>query len=214
MGRILTALVLAGLVLAADTFARTTCTLTGRITDAETGRPLEGGCVFIRDTYLGGSADHDGRYILNGIAPGTYSLTVSMLGYETLSGIRVTFSEGEIVERDFALHRTVLVGEEVTVTATRGSSLIMDVPTSVDVIDTRILERENPQNLAEVLDNVQGVFIKDYGGIGGTKTISLRGSSAEQVLVLIDGQRLNNPQTGQVDFSALSMEGIERIEVV
>ncbi len=56
--------------------------------------------------------------------------------------------------------------------------------------------------------------IKDYGGLGGIKSVSLRGSNAEQVLVLLDGQRLNNPQNGQVDFSTLSAAGLDRIEIV
>lgn len=187
--------------------------LYGRILDGESRQPLEGASVFLRDARLGCTSDPDGWYTLYNVPPGKYRIAVCYLGYEE-KDLTLTFTEGDTLHRNILMIPSVVSGGAVTVTATRGNSLITDIPSSVDVVDARVIERENPQNLAEVMDGVQGVFIKDYGGIGGIKTVSLRGSSSEQVLVLMDGQRLNNPQNGQVDFSTISVEGIERIEVV
>ena len=52
------------------------------------------------------------------------------------------------------------------------------------------------------------------GGLGQFSTVSIRGSSAEQVLVLLDGVRLNTGGGGSVDFSTIPLDSIERIEVI
>ncbi len=194
--------------------AQGTGLLYGRITDAANDHPLEGASVFVGGTHIGTATDLDGWYVIRNLAPGTYTLKISFVGYRALENISFEVTAGDTLHRDFSLQRTVIKTDEVTVTATRGSSLITEVPASVDVLSTQMIERENPSNLAEVLENVQGVYVRDYGGLSGLKTISLRGSNSEQVLVMLDGQRLNNPQNGQVDFSSIPTEGIERIEVV
>jgi len=73
---------------------------------------------------------------------------------------------------------------------------------------------QNGQTAAEVLKNTEGVFVKDYGGFAGLKTLSIRGSGDSQVLVLLDGQRLNSAQDGGMDVSIFPVEMLERIEIV
>ncbi len=189
--------------------------LFGYILDSASGEPIEKACVYLEPTRMGAETRVDGAYYIPELPPGTYKLTVVMMGYESITVRTLQLNPGESRELNFSLKPTVLhYPEKIVVSATRGSSLTSEVAASVDVIERDLIELTHPQNLAEVLDNIQGVFIKDYGGVGGNKTISLRGSSAEHVLVLLDGQRLNNAQSGQVDFSTLSMEGIEKIEVL
>jgi outer membrane cobalamin receptor len=189
--------------------------LFGSIWDHNSSAPIEKACVYLEPTRMGAETTVDGSYYIPELPPGKYKLTVMMMGYETITGKIIQLQPGEAKELNFFLKPTVLnYPEKIVVTATRGNSLTSEVAASVDVIEQDLIELTNPQNMGEVLKNVQGVFIKDYGGVGGNKTISLRGSSAEQVLVLLDGQRLNDAQSGQVDFSGLSVEGVERIEVV
>jgi len=187
----------------------------GYIMDSSTGKPLEKACVYLENTTRGAETNHDGIYFIPDIPPGKYTLTVMLIGYKSIENKIIRIESGESKEFNFYLDAKILSSSDaIVVTATRGKSLTSEVPASVDVIGRETIETLSPQNMAEVLDNIQGVFIKDYGGIGGTKSISLRGSSAEQVLVLMDGQRLNNAQNGQVDFSTISTEGVEKIEII
>lgn len=189
--------------------------LSGIITDATNQKPLVGVNVYLRNTSIGTSTDNAGYYKIENIPTGQYQVCIEMIGYEKPPSKYVKITSEQKIELNLALNvQTINFEECVTVTATRGHSLITEVPSSVNVIKMEALESRNPQNLAEALQNIQGVYFKDYGGLGNTKTISMRGSSSEQVLVMLDGQRLNNPQTGQVDFASLAIEGIERIEVV
>lgn len=180
-----------------------------------TDGPLIAVNVYLKNTHIGSATDDNGNYCISKIPPGKYEIIVEMIGFSQHQRKFIDVKEGENLELDFVLQpQTINYDNGVTITATRGHSLITEVPSSVNVVDQQELELKNPQNLAEALQNVPGVTIKDYGGLGNQKSISLRGSSSEQVLVMLDGQRLNNPQTGQVDFSTISVEGIERIEVV
>jgi len=189
--------------------------ISGFVTDAASKKPLVGVNVYLKNTSIGTATNDAGFYKIENIPLGQYQICVEMIGYEKPPVKYVKIIANQNLELNFELNVQVIdFQESVTITATRGHNLITEVPSSVDVIKMEDLEVRNPQNLAEALQNLQGVYIKDYGGLGNTKTISLRGSSSEQVLVMLDGQRLNNPQTGQVDLALIETEGIERIEVV
>ena len=81
----------------------------------------------------------------------------------------------------------------------------------------RIIERSQFENrtanLADVLSDQTGVQIRQSGGLGSYSSVSLRGSTARQVQVVVDGMLLNDPVTGGVDMGKLSLHDISRIQV-
>lgn len=187
----------------------------GRVVDKRTDKPLVNVNVFLKDTFFGTTTDNDGMYEIEKIQLGEYEIVVDIIGYKKIikGPFRITFREE--LEMNFSLtERDIYFNEPVTITATRGKSIATEVLASVDVITSEMIELQNPDNVADAIDAVQGVNIRDYGGLGGLKTISIRGSTSSQVLVMLDGQRINNAQIGQVDLSTISVEGIEKIEVV
>ncbi|ROL56391.1 TonB-dependent receptor [Bacteroidetes/Chlorobi group bacterium Naka2016] len=66
----------------------------------------------------------------------------------------------------------------------------------------------------KALSYLPNVYIRDYGGIGGIKTISLRGFSANDVGILLDGDKVNNQQNGVIDLNLLPIDLFEEIELV
>lgn len=66
-------------------------------------------------------------------------------------------------------------------------------------------------NVADAIRNFAGVNIKDYGGIGGLKTVSVRSLGADNTAVLYNGVQLNNAQTGQIDLSKFNLNNIQEI---
>ena len=75
------------------------------------------------------------------------------------------------------------------------------------------LENAGTLTVAELLEARAGLFIKRYGS-GGLATLSLRGSSATQTLLLIDGHRVADPQSGLIDLTLLPTVLLESVEVV
>ncbi len=70
------------------------------------------------------------------------------------------------------------------------------------------------KTVVEMVSSAPGVQSKELGGPGQYSTVTIRGSSAEQVTILIDGTRVNTASGGGVDFSSIPAESIERIEVI
>ncbi len=187
----------------------------GIVSCVETGEPLIAASVYLKNMHIGAISDEEGNFCIKKVPPGEYYLVVDMIGFQNIEARQVKIEPGETVELQLELKQeTIAFDECVTVTSTRGPSLVTEVPSSVSVVNTGAFKNQTAQNLAELLQDVAGVYVKDQGGLGGSKTLSLRGSTAGQVVVLLDGQRINNPQTGQVDLSTLSMEGVKRVEVV
>ena len=69
------------------------------------------------------------------------------------------------------------------------------------------------RSAADVLGRAVGVSVRDTGGLGSYSTVSLRGSSAAQVPVYLDGVLLNGPESGEVNLADLSLAHLDRIEV-
>ncbi len=104
--------------------------------------------------------------------------------------------------------------DKIVVTPSRVEESSSDISRKVDVITTKEMERAGAQNLADALTNLTSVNISNYGGPGAVKTIRMRGSTAAQVLVMVDGRPVNSPRDGQVDLSTVPLDNIGRVEVV
>jgi len=68
-------------------------------------------------------------------------------------------------------------------------------------------------SVTEVLDQSVGVTVKQYGGLGSFSTVSIRGSSSEQVSVYLDGVLLNRAVSGVVNLADIPLDSVEKIEV-
>lgn len=75
------------------------------------------------------------------------------------------------------------------------------------------LEKLNALSVADALRFFSGVQLKDYGGIGGLKTINVRSMGGEHVGVFYDGVEISNPQNGIVDLGRFSLENMEAISL-
>ncbi len=103
---------------------------------------------------------------------------------------------------------------EVVITATREPTDILNSPSFVTVITQKEIQETGAADLSAVLAAQSGVVVNDYGPQGQTKTASIRGSTSSQVLVLVDGNRLNSSFDGSVDLSQIPVDNIDHIEIV
>ncbi len=100
----------------------------------------------------------------------------------------------------------------VLVTAVRPAEL-PEAPTSfTSVVETREFEGEDI-SLERMVERVPGVQVRRFGGPGQPAEIAIRGSTSSQVVVLLDGVRLNTAQSGPVDLSSIPTSLVERVEV-
>lgn len=103
----------------------------------------------------------------------------------------------------------------VVVTATRIPRALQDVGVSASVVTKETIEETDAQNVGDVLDeSVPGARVESFGGMGAESHVTLRGSTDNQVLVLVDGRPNNLPSDGKTDLSMYPVDDIERIEVI
>lgn len=103
---------------------------------------------------------------------------------------------------------------EVVVTSARQSQSLADALPSTSVITRQDIERWQQTDLLTTLGRESGVQVAQAGGRGTTASLFLRGAAAAQVLVLIDGVRLNAGTSGAAALGGIALDTVERIEVV
>ena len=102
----------------------------------------------------------------------------------------------------------------MVVTATRTEVPLNQLTTSLTVITSEELRERQAELVSEVLRDVAGVNVVQTGSMGTATSVFIRGSTSNQVLVMIDGVEINSTTTGAYDFANLTTESIERIEVL
>ncbi len=78
----------------------------------------------------------------------------------------------------------------------------------LQVMDKKEMERIGLQEVSEAVKRFSGVSVKDYGGIGGLKTVSIRSMGAQHTAVSYDGVVLSDCQSGQVDIGRFSLDNV------
>jgi vitamin B12 transporter len=104
--------------------------------------------------------------------------------------------------------------DPVVVTATRTQTPLSEVPQTVTVITREDIEESKVETVGDLLRAVAGVEVLQSGGRGTTTSVFIRGSEADEVLVLIDGVQVNSVTLGAFDFANLTPEGFDRVEVL
>ncbi len=106
--------------------------------------------------------------------------------------------------------------KEVVVTASRLEETLRYSPDSVTVVTEDEIQKKGEKTVIDVLRDVPGVSIAQYGQFGGGASIYLRGTNNAHTLIMIDGVRVGDPMAtdGKMSISDLSTNNIERIEVV
>ena len=104
--------------------------------------------------------------------------------------------------------------DTIFVTASRVKESITRIPLSTSLITEDVINFRNFGDISSVLDNLPGIDIRAYSLIGGATSLSLFGSSSQQVLVLLDGRPLNSPSLGVADLGSVPTDNLKKIEIV
>ena len=175
----------------------------GTVSSAD-GQPLVGANVVIDGTAKGAATDGDGGYTILGVDAGTYSVTVSYIGYQSNSQSNVEVKVGLTTPLDFAMQTSAVEGEIVTIVGEK--RLIEPSATnSVRSIGEQEIRNSASRSVVGVLDLQPGVNITNG-------RISVRGSRAEEVAYTLDGAAITDVINTGFEFAAIP-EAIAEISV-
>ena len=182
------------LVLPLALFAQNT--ITGTVTDAKSGNGLAGANVVVGGTTMGAAADVDGYFVIENVPNGTYTLTASVIGYES-SDATITLPGVGIV--DFALKTSAL---ELTALEVFASRATRNTPVAYSNVEKENIEfRLGSQDIPMVLNLTPSVYATQQGGGAGDARVNVRGFNQRNVAVMINGVPVNDMENGWVYWS-------------
>ena len=124
----------------------------------------------------------------------------------------VAFSENIFLGN--ATHQASLSLDEITVTAARTPISTRTATGDITVVEREEIERLSGSSLVDLLKLQPGIQILTNGGMGNTASVYMRGTNADQLVVLVDGMRINSATTGTTAFENLPLSTIDRIEIL
>ena len=103
------------------------------------------------------------------------------------------------------------LNEVVVTTSTSTKETRATAP--LQILSGEALEGLNAIQVADAVKHFSGVMVKDYGGIGGLKTVSVRSLGASHTAVSYDGIAVSDAQNGQIDISRFSLDNIDMLSL-
>lgn len=181
-------------------------TLAGRVIDAETGRPLSGASVLVLDSDVATSTDAAGGFSIRVATDGEITLQVRFIGYVTASKT-VHAMIADLVPMDFALQPTILPGQTIVVTATRGTE--RETPATFSTLKVEdIVRRYSTQDIPQLLSDLPSTTWYSENGNGiGYNYLNIRGFDQRRISVMVNGIPQNDPEDHNVywlDFPDLA----------
>lgn len=172
-------------------------TISGTVTDGQTGDPLPGATVQVQELGIGSATDVDGNYELS-VPEGEHLVTASFVGYNPTEKT-VTVTAGETTSVDFALAPRTEELDEIVVTALGIEEEERSLGyASEEVSGEELAESAEPNITNSLLGRVAGVQINQATGqAGGASRITIRGNNSYQEggnspLIVVDGQPISN----------------------
>ncbi|HEY0946529.1 MAG TPA: TonB-dependent receptor [Opitutaceae bacterium] len=206
-------------LLAGALFAQpATGSVSGRVSDAATGRSLRGAVISVAGTPILEYSDSEGRYTLAGVPAGTHRIEVEYVGLDSLAG-DVMVVAGETVTFNAPLASTALQLETFTVSEqARGQALAINQQRTasgiVNIVSEETFGAMVDGNIGTALQRLPGLSVNENQD-GTPSSINIRGIAGEFNSFQIDGNRV--PAAGNshaFDARTFAADGVTNIEVI
>jgi len=182
--------------------------IVGIVLDKNSGEPLIGVNVIIKETALGASSDENGEFFILNIPPGKYTVECSYVGYQTIVMKNVRIMSDQTTTLNFKLaEQTMELGEQIEVIAER--PLVQKDLTSSKKITTEEEIKALP------VETFAGIMLTQAGvtqGAGGE--LHIRGGRSTEIAYLVDGISVANPYSTNGMATSVATNAIQEMSVV
>ncbi|WP_258099169.1 TonB-dependent receptor [Marinoscillum pacificum] len=190
--------------------------VSGSVMDIESGDPLIGATAMLSGTSKGATTDASGKFTIQGVEDGSYTLTITYVGYAEFSK-KITVSGADLSLGNLSLEEAIFAFDQVVVSGTRQAEKVTETPATIEIISAKDLEELPSFNPGELLARVKGVdFVR--AGVVGTG-INIRGFNSNfnsKNLQVNDGRFATLIATGlpMGPLTTQVKEDVERVEVI
>ncbi|MBZ0264833.1 TonB-dependent receptor [bacterium] len=179
----------------------------GMVLEESSSEPIENAHVLLEPFSLLTTTDVNGKFAFKTLPQGKYRLKVTHISYKPETS-NIHIREG--FQEHLVLHLEQKTYESEEITYSPKENRLSDQTTI-----THDELRNSPwKDVGEVLESVPGAQVYAEGGPGGKKTVSLHGCRPDQVVILYDGVPLNSGNGDAIDLATLSLNSIQKIEVL
>lgn len=181
--------------------------LSGKITDKETGEPLTGVNIYIPDLKTGTSSDKAGNYKLENLPATKVLIEVSLIGYKTIAE---TIDLSVITTKDFILEPSIKEMNEIIITGTSQAAERNRTPTPITIVSKLTLLQNTSGNIIDAIATQPGIS-QVTTGTGISKPV-IRGLGYNRVVVVNDGIRQEGQQWGDehgIEIDEFSVNSVE-----
>jgi outer membrane receptor protein involved in Fe transport len=166
--------------------------ISGKVTDATTGKPLPAVNVIVEETGRGAATNANGEYTILDMPPGWYDVTVTMMGYKPMTHAQVKVTMDLTMEVNFELEPTIIKLDKPIEVVARRPIVERDVTTSVTYATAEEIRAMPAANIRDVLTLTPGV--KSVGS--GVFDVHIRGGRGGEEVYMIDGITIRDPYLG------------------
>jgi TonB-dependent receptor len=190
--------------------------ISGRVTDTG-GGVLQGAQITIDPGGAVAASDIQGQFLVNGLAPGSYTVTISYVGFATVTK-SVTVTAGQVASADAQL-AVESQNQEVLVTAERASGEAEEINRQrtadnvLQVLTSDVIRSLPNANMADALGRLPSVTLERDEGEG--KYVQVRGTEPRLTNVTLDGISVPSPENfaRQIKLDAIPADIVESVEI-
>ncbi len=196
--------------------------LSGRVRDRVTNAPLAGATIRIvaresSSRVSGAVSGANGRFVIRGLKPGVYQLTVTYLGYAQFEQENVDVRAGTMPDLDVLLDARAIGSDEVVVSASRRPEKVTSAPASVSVVDARRVDERPALTAVDHLKNIAGLDIVQSGLTQSNVVARGFNNAFSGTLMMLTDNRIAGVPSLRLNahnFVPLVNEDIQQIEVI
>ena len=187
----------------------------GRVVDNE-NQTLPGATIYIEDLKTGVVSDINGFYMLPNLKPGTYTVRVTYVGYETMV-MKMTVGDGKTTEKDIVMSEGVELQEVVVKGAFSGQRKAINMQKNgmgvTNVVSADQVGKFPDSNIGDALKRINGINVQ-YD-MGEARFGQVRGTSADLTSVTVNGNRIPSAEgdTRNVQLDLIPADMVQTIEV-
>ncbi|MEN9685035.1 MAG: hypothetical protein RLZZ28_821 [Bacteroidota bacterium] len=184
--------------------------LTGRITDAKTGKPLAGASIYIHEAKTGTVSDESGNFKTPAIPSGKYLVEVSYQGFATILE-KLDIQVNTV--KNYTLKETYVENEAVTVTGVASASKVRQSAQPVSIVKRSQLVQTGSTNIIDALSKL----VPGVAGLSTGPAVSkpvIRGLGYNRVVTVNDGVRQEGQQWGDEHGIEIDEYSVQKVEVL
>ena len=192
------------------TFVNAQRVISGTVYDEESN-PLIGAKVTVKEfSSLKTVSDVKGNFSLSVPNNDPITLLVSFIGYKEET---IRIKSGDNVNRKIYLVEDDSNLSEIVVTGTRTPRILKDAPILTRVISSEDIEKSDATNIADLLQSELPGIEFSYS-MDQQTSLNMAGFGGNAILFLVDGERVAGETLNNIDYSRLTLDNVERVEIV